>query len=216
MRLKARVAAVVAAGTMFVCTAPATAQQQSELTCADFPTQVILVQSVFPQDFDTSVLDPDGNGIGCEDNPGPADGYNALVFPPVANSDPPPPLEVSPTSGRPGAVITVHGTACLRNGFTFAIVGLVDTTTHQLVVDNAADIEGPDAGAGGWTGQLMVPAGVDPDDGFAVRASCHIEVETGSGLVFDYDPVAFDVTGPPAAPSAPPAAPVVAQPTFTG
>ena len=215
MELKARVAAVVAAGTMVVCMAPATAQQQPALTCADFPTQVIMIQTVFPNDFDTSVLDPDGDGLGCEDNPEPPDGYNALVFPPVANSAPPPPLVVSPASGRPGTVITVHGTACLRAGTNFAIFGLFNTTTHQLVIDAAADVEGPDLAAGGWTGQLTVPADVDPDDAFLVTASCHIDLE-GAGLVFDYDPVAFDVTGPPAAPSAPPAAPVVAQPTFTG
>lgn len=141
-------------------------------------------------------------------------------------------LQVSPTSGPPGTVITVEGEGCTSTepGPIAVLVFLTDTTTQQPVtLFTQVRID-----AGAWSAQLTVPQAVDPDDAFAVRATCAIfGSEDTITPVFDYAPVAFDVTAPPTTPSttapptsgppapaprppAPPAEPVIAEPTFTG
>src|SRR5215471_14896846 len=126
MRFKARMATVMAVGTTFVYVAPASAQQGPPPTCSDFPTQVDMANSILPSlfPFDPAVLDPDGDGIGCEDNPGPPVPYNMVDFPPIPIRTGPP-LEVSPTSGPPGTLITVHGEGCFPQAGERVLVGSV-------------------------------------------------------------------------------------------
>jgi hypothetical protein len=220
MRVKAGVAAVVAAGTTFVCVAPASAQEV-EPTCSDFPTQIDMENSIFPPTLDASVFDPDADGVGCEENPAPPVAYNAVVVPPARVNDvPPQPLEVSPTSGPPGTVITVHGESCVHFVLVNVALRLFNDTTQQNVATRNIAGHPPEVEIGGsWTGQLTVPAGVDPNDAFTVVADCSVlDPERPTPPILRYEPVAFDVTGTPAPPPAPatPAKPVVAQPTFTG
>jgi hypothetical protein len=223
MRLKARVAAVVVAGTAFVCVAPASAQQTPLPTCADFPTQIDMENSVFPPTLDPSVFDPDDDGVGCEENPGPPVPYDVRVFPPAAISNVRP-LEVSPTSGPAGTVITVHGEGCIHPREVDVLVELIDETNQDLEGAIQPDV----ATDGSWTAQLTVPAEADPDHPFDVIAVCSVKVDFPNipPSVVGYESVPFDVTEPTtnppvippptAPPAAPPAAPVVAEPTFTG
>ena len=80
---------------------------------------------------------------------------------------------------------------------------------------------------GTWSGQLTVPADVDPDLSWFVSALCFAGPEAQEPLAF-YEVVEFDVTGPPTTtppttppatapppPEAPPAVPVVEE-IFTG
>jgi hypothetical protein len=213
MRFNAGVAAVVAAGTTFVCVAPASAQQTGT-TCSDFPTQIDMERSV-PPNPDPSVLDPDGDGVGCEENPGPPAAYNLFVFPPLRISEGPP-LEVSPTSGPPGTAITVLGEDCDPPDGQIAHVDLFNQTAQQSVAHDDVSV---DDGQESWSAELTVPAGVDPDDAFVVVASClMLGSEQDLILAVRYAPVAWDVIGAPTAPPAPaaPATPVPAEPTFTG
>jgi hypothetical protein len=130
-------------------------------------------------------------------------------------------LEVSPTSGPPGTVITVQGEDCTTTdpGLEAVLVNLIDENTQQPVIPF---IEAP---AGSWSIQLTIPQEIDPDHAFAITASCvNFDSPDTFVVVFDYEPVAFDVTEPPtAAPpttapptTTPPAEPVAAEPTFTG
>jgi hypothetical protein len=155
------------------------------------------------------------------------------------------PLDVSPTSGPPGTVITVRGGGCFSPGEEVADVELFDETTQQSVALRGARVGNAQVDLGSWSAELTVPAGVDPDDAFVVTASCAtLGPEDDHILLFDYEPVAFDVTGasttspptstppittpptttaptttapaPPARAPAAPAEPVVAAPAFTG
>ena len=146
-----------------------------------------------------------------------------------------PPLDVSPTSGSPGTVITVHGEECVPPmGLQFVVLQLVDDTAGEVVIESNND------GLEAWSLALTVPTSVDPDHAFAVVAQCgFFGPEDDPILIGRYDPVCFDVIGepstdptvpptqcpPPAPPAAPPpapptparpATPVVAEPTFTG
>jgi len=136
------------------------------------------------------------------------------------------PLDVSPTSGLPGTVITVRGEQCFSPGEEIADVDLFNETTQQSVARDDSRVSN-----GSWSAELTVPAGVDPDDAFVVTASCvTLGPEDEFILVFRYEPVVFDVTEvptttvpptttpavPPARASAVPAQPVVAEPAFTG
>ena len=84
---------------------------------------------------------------------------------------------------------------------------------------------------GTWSGELTVPAGLDPDLSWFVSALCFSGPGEDAEVLADYDLVEFDVTGPPTTtpttppsttpppttpPEAPPAAPVTEEPDFTG
>jgi hypothetical protein len=140
-------------------------------------------------------------------------------------------LDVSPTSGPAGTVITVRGEDC-----NLTDVGLVAVLVNlEDEVPEIGDMEVyPDAGS--WSAQPAVPQDAAPGDEIVVRAACgYFDSPTSEfTLVFAYEPVTFHVTGapttappttppptptPPAGPApapAPPAEPVVAEPTFTG
>jgi hypothetical protein len=223
MRLKAGVVvAALAAGTTLMYGGPASAQQVGP-DCSDFPTQIDIPNSIFPFNLDPTDLDSDNDGVGCEANPGPPVPYNLLLFPllpPVAIGDEP--LDVSPTSGPPGTVITVRGEECIPpQGVTFVEVDMFNETAQQSVAHHVDE-----EAAGSWSAQLTVPAGVDPDDAFVVIANCFfLGPEDDPILIVRYERVDFDVTEapttttPPAAPAPAPAAPakpVEAKPTFTG
>jgi hypothetical protein len=150
------------------------------------------------------------------------------------------PLDVSPTSGPPGTVITVRGGQCLSPGEEVADVALFNETAQQSVAVDGTHVGNAEVDLGSWSAELTVPAGVDPDDAFVVTATCAtLGPEDDHILLFRYEPVAFDVTGvstttppttspptttpptttaPPPAASAPaaPAEPVVVEPAFTG
>ena len=134
-------------------------------------------------------------------------------------------LEVSPTSGPPGTVITVQGEDCAPTeppGLIAVLVFVSDATTQLAGIEVHPD-------AGSWSAQLTVPQEVDPDEAITVTADCGVFncPDCSLTLDFSYEPAAFDVIGPtttapptttpptPAGP-APPAQPVVAEPTFTG
>jgi hypothetical protein len=116
-------------------------------------------------------------------------------------------------------------------GTTFVLVGgahlagdieLVGETAQASISVDHFDIHD-----GAWSAQLTVPAQADPDDTFVLTATCNsLGAEDGHDLVFEHQPVDFAVTAPTTttrpAPDTPtpapalPAAPVVAEPTFTG
>jgi hypothetical protein len=139
-------------------------------------------------------------------------------------------LDVSPTSGPPGTVITVHGENCISTipGSPMEIVDIVllGDSAEAFVAVTHFDIHD-----GAWTGRLTVPAQADPDDAFVLTVTCNgLGPEDNHIVDFTYEPVDFDVTAPattvpttppttaptPAPAPAPPAAPIVAQPSFTG
>lgn len=150
-------------------------------------------------------------------------------------------LDVSPTSGAAGTVITVRGEDC-----DLTDVGLVAVLVNlEDEVPEIGDMEVYPDDAGSWTAQPAVPPDAAPGEELVVRAACgYFDSPTSEfTLVFAYEPVTFHVTGapttapprtappasappatgPPAGPApepapapAPPAEPVVAEPTFTG
>lgn len=143
-------------------------------------------------------------------------------------------LEVTPTSGPGGTVVTVSGSDCVVDDVPGEVeFGLADFGNFTPVV---FDVAVPDVD-GNWTGQFTVPPGTDPEGTYAVGAECVIEVDEGEfEPIVEYFPVEFDVTGdgptpttaPPATtppttgpgtpevPTPPPATPVVRPPDQTG
>jgi hypothetical protein len=152
------------------------------------------------------------------------------------------PLTVDPTSGPPGTVISVSGDGCATEDPALIPVafGFMFRLDDELTEDDflaAGDVEAsPD---GTWATSLTVPDGFDPEGIYAVGAVCAGIAETPEDdqLLVDYEPVEFDLTGPPpteppvvtppdlppvvpVAPAAPAAAPVAtavqARPSFAG
>jgi hypothetical protein len=145
-------------------------------------------------------------------------------------------LNVDPTSGPVGTVIDVSGAGCTSENpddapevdFILADEEFFFGEGEGLVADENL-VEAEDDGT--WSGQLTVPADVDPDLSWFVSALCFAGPEAEEPLAV-YEIVEFDVTGPPTtppttpttmqppttppAPEAPPAAPVVEEPVFTG
>jgi hypothetical protein len=140
-------------------------------------------------------------------------------------------LSVEPTSGGVGTVITVSGADCTSENpddtpevdFILADEEFFFGETEGLVADENL-VQAADDGT--WSGQLTVPADVDPDLSWFVSALCFAGPEAEEPLAV-YEVVEFDVTGPPTTtpttppttpttPEAPPAVPVVDEPVFTG
>jgi hypothetical protein len=147
--------------------------------------------------------------------------------PPKEPPEPTEPLEVSPTSGPPGTVISIQGVNCISTatGSPAAIVNIELVGESGQASTSVAHFD-VDDDTGAWSTQLAVPAGADPDDTFVLTAVCAaLGPEDNHIFVFEYLPVDFDVTAPPApttppptptAPPAPPAQPIPGDPTFTG
>jgi hypothetical protein len=150
-----------------------------------------------------------------------------------------PPLTVDPTSGPPGTVVSVSGGGCttedpalMADAFPF----LVRVDEELTEDDFLAGSEAEPAADGTWATTLTVPDGFDPEGVYVVGAICVGLAETPEGdqLLFEYEPIEFDLTGPPPTeppvvtpPDLPPvvpvgpaeapvARPVQARPTFTG
>lgn len=139
-------------------------------------------------------------------------------------------LGVEPTSGGVGTVITVSGAECTSENpddapevdFILADEEFFFGDGEGVVADEDL-VQAEDDGT--WSGQLTVPADVDPDLSWFVSALCFAGPEAEEPLAF-YEIVEFDVTGPPTptpttppttpTPEAPPAVPVVEEPEFTG
>ena len=149
------------------------------------------------------------------------------------------PLTVDPTSGQPGTVISVSGGECMTEDPALDPVafGFLFRQDDELTEDDfLAAAEAEAAPDGTWATSLTVPDGFDPEGVYLVGALCAGLAETPEGdqLLRDYEPVEFDLTGPPpteppvvtppdlppVVPVGPAAAPVAtavrARPTFTG
>lgn len=150
-----------------------------------------------------------------------------------------PTLTLSPASGQPGATFLVSGSTCVERDLGTMSVEVTAPDTVEGTVITTPD------GAGDWSVQLTVPSEAVGGDEIVVDASC-IEsfdsIETtsfqsfrapaGDGpVVNQYDPATFTVLAAPTptveetttttepdgeVDDADAAAPVVAQPTFTG
>lgn len=146
------------------------------------------------------------------------------------------PITVDPTSGGAGTVITVSGAECTSENpedapevdFILADEEFFFGEGEGLVADENL-VQAADDGT--WSGELTVPAGLDPDLSWFVSALCFSGPGEDAEVLADYDLVEFDVTGPPTTtpttppsttpppttpPEAPPAAPVTEEPDFTG
>lgn len=120
-----------------------------------------------------------------------------LAVPPASAGDG---FTVTPTSGPAGTVISVSGTGCYEDGLPDTEVTIsfgdgesVGVSTMIIPDDNGA-----------WSGQLTVPAGVDPAGEYAVGGYCWGEILGDNGqMIREYASVAFDVTGDGPAPTTP-------------
>ena len=152
----------------------------------------------------------------------------ALVTLPAGAEEPPLlPISVTPSSGPAGTLVTISGAGCVSE----AGPGDVEVYLFNEGQDEPAETIGgivPDA-QGNWQTQGPVlptdPIGIHP-----ISATC-FESPESDVVIADYDFATFEVTAPPVTtppsteppaqppvekPEAPPAAPVRAQPTFTG
>jgi hypothetical protein len=158
-----------------------------------------------------------------------------LVAAPAGAQEPPElPLSVEPTTGGAGTVITVSGDGCTsenpEDGPEVDFI-LADEEFFFGEGEGVADedvVQAEDDGT--WSGQLTVPADVDPDLSWFVSALCFSGPGEDAEVLAVYEIVEFDVTGPPTTPTtppsttpppttppeAPPAAPVTEEPDFTG
>jgi hypothetical protein len=158
-----------------------------------------------------------------------------LVAAPAGAQEPPElPLSVEPTTGGAGTVITVSGDGCTSENpedapeVDFILADEVFFFGEGEGV--VADEDLVQAEDGTWSGQLTVPADVDPDLSWFVSALCFSGPGEDAEVLAVYEIVEFDVTGPPTTPTtppsttpppttppeAPPAAPVTEEPDFTG
>lgn len=156
----------------------------------------------------------------------------AVLAAPAGAQEPELPLTVEPMSGPMGTQITVSGSDCTSDdplaapevAFILADEEFFFGEAEGLVADDDL-VQAEDDGT--WSGQLTVPADVDPDLSWFVSALCFAGPEAEEPLAI-YEIVEFDVTGPPTTPpttpppttppppEAPPAVPVVEEPIFTG
>jgi hypothetical protein len=150
---------------------------------------------------------------------------------PVAATDEPPDLTVTPTSGPAGTVVTVSGDDCAFNSISIFLVKLPSAVVAQSGTESSDN--------GTWSGTVTVPQGADPAADYVVTAQCFVSAGEQSQVKHDYEQVPFDVTGggttpttptttppgepteppvidPEAVPVAPVAVAVVADPDFTG
>jgi hypothetical protein len=159
-----------------------------------------------------------------------------LVAAPAGAQEPPLPLSVEPLTGGAGTVITVSGAGCTSDNpddapevdFILADEEFFFGEGEGLLADGNVV---PAEADGTWSGELTVPAGLDPDLSWFVSALCFSGPGEDAEVLADYEIVEFDVTGPPTTtpttpppttpppttpPEAPPAAPVTEEPDFTG
>jgi hypothetical protein len=145
------------------------------------------------------------------------------------------PLSVEPLTGGAGTVITVSGEGCASENpedapevdFILADEEFFFGEGEGVVADEDL-VQAEDDGT--WSGQLTVPADVDPDLSWFVSALCFSGPGEDAEVLAVYEIVEFDVTGPPTTtpttpsttpppttpPAAPPAVPVTEEPDFTG
>jgi hypothetical protein len=157
----------------------------------------------------------------------------AIVASPVSAGEPPPTgtITVEPTSGPAGFVFTFSGEGCVSENGP-GVVDLFVFFGEDLITNPDPAFVEPDED-GNWSFGI-VPNGFFSTNAEAagiwdVTATC-FDAETDQVLV-DYEPATFEVTAPPTPPTtepptppitvpetpqAPPAAPVPAEPSFTG
>jgi hypothetical protein len=136
------------------------------------------------------------------------------------------PIEVSPTSGPAGTVVTVSGDGCIAEG-TPGVVDVVlffEAAEDPVLVFSTTPEEV--AADGSWSTGFIAEA-TDPPGLYDVTATCFTDAE-GADIVAEYDFATFELTAPtptpgpttpptvPVTPQAPPATPVTGDPDFTG
>jgi hypothetical protein len=140
------------------------------------------------------------------------------------------PIEVSPTSGPAGTLISVSGSGCVNPDGPAPLAEVFVYPLGSEGVDNWSSVDVAEDGS--WSSDgFGVSDVVIPELDYAVSARCYLppdEVNGDNVILFEYEDVAFDVTPPPApepttppttepsAPAPPPATPVVAPPDHTG
>jgi hypothetical protein len=160
------------------------------------------------------------------------------------NPNPTLPWSATPTSGPPGTTVTVSGDGCSApdlSGVARIVLGDLTALAEggTLVLATVEISAGSD---GSWTGELVVPPGVDPSHSFIIGGVCQLSLAGQEPQdAGEYDGITFDVTGdgpapteptvptepttptvpgePPAepeVPTPPPATPIVDDPDFTG
>jgi len=136
-----------------------------------------------------------------------------LVAAPAGAQQPEPapeslPLDITPTSGPGGTVITASGTDCARQQAFNAFVQVYLAQGDQVVNSSVHDV----SDNGTWSQQIQVPGDADPAATYSVFATCFVDLGDDTDRVAEYEAVPFAVSGPAAAP----ASPVPGDPTFTG
>jgi hypothetical protein len=119
-------------------------------------------------------------------------------------------LDLTPSSGRAGTVITASGDDCAPAQAFNAFIQVYFADASDILDAVASEI----ADSGSWSVQIEVPAGTDPAGTYEVFATCFVNNGESTDVAAEYEGVPFDVTGDvvPAAP----AVPVPGDPTFTG
>ena len=118
------------------------------------------------------------------------------------------PLDITPTSGPGGTVITASGADCARQQTFNAFVQVYLAQGGQVVNSGVHDV----SDTGTWSQQIQVPGDADPAATYSVFATCFVDLGDDTDRVAEYEAVPFAVSGPAAAP----ASPVPGDPTFTG
>src|SRR5262245_24895580 len=136
-----------------------------------------------------------------------------LVVAPAGAQQPEPepeslPLDLTPTSGPGGTVITASGADCAPQQAFNAFVQVYFAQGDQVVNSNVHEV----SDIGTWSQHIQVPSDVDPAGTYSVFATCFVDLGEDTGRAAEYEAVPFAVSGPAAAP----ASPVPGDPTFTG
>jgi|SoiMethySBSTD1v2_1073268.scaffolds.fasta_scaffold02617_14 hypothetical protein len=136
---------------------------------------------------------------------------------PVGAQEPLLPISVTPGSGPAGTVATVSGTGCLGS----AGAGDIEVYLFDGSSDAPVDVfVGTVAADGSWSFGLQFEA-TDALGVYDFSATCFDSPSPEAPIVADYDFASFELTAAdpapaPETPVAAPAAPVRAEPDFTG
>lgn len=117
-------------------------------------------------------------------------------------------LDITPTSGPGGTVITASGADCARQQAFNAFVQVYFAQGDRVVNSSVHDV----SDNGTWSQQIQVPGDADPAATYSVFATCFVDLGDDTDRAAEYEAVPFALSGPAAAP----ASPVPGDPTFTG
>jgi hypothetical protein len=134
-----------------------------------------------------------------------------LVAAPAGAQQPEPeslPLDITPTSGPGGTVITASGADCARQQAFNAFVQVYFAQGDQVLNSSVHEV----SDNGTWSQQIQVPGDASPAATYSVFATCFVDAGDDTDRAAEYEAVPFAVSGPEAAP----AAAVAGDPSFTG